>query len=303
MAVSEMISSDSRLWDSDTTCRRRRTGDRHRLAGWLRGIQIAGAHPTQMAEAARRSAGEGAEIIDINMGCPAKKICRVAAGSALLRDEPLVGRILDAVVNAVDVPVTLKIRTGWCPETRNAVPIARMAEASGIAAVAVHGRTRACAFRGHAEYDTIREVKEAVSIPVIANGDIANAEQAEAVLSRTGADAVMIGRAAQGNPWIFREIDNCIRHRVSPTPPSPAEVKEVLIEHLAELHHLYGPVQGVRVARKHLSWYCRNRPGGQTYWCRIRTVEDPSKQIALTTAYLDRLIDDPATSTLNAEAA
>jgi len=299
MAVSEMVTSDVRLRHTDKTRHRLILSDECRP----RSVQIAGADPTQMAEAARINVAQGAEIIDINMGCPAKKVCKVAAGSALMRDEKLVARILDAVVAAVTVPVTLKIRTGWDPANRNAVAIAKLAEQAGIQALAVHGRTRACAFTGHAEYETIRDVKRAVSIPVVANGDITCARDAEHVLALTGADAVMIGRAAQGNPWIFREIDNYIRRGLTIAPPTLTEIRDTLIEHLHSLHRFYDAFLGVRIARKHLSWYCKQRPGGSEFWHRINRVDKPQAQVQLTRNYFDGLIDLSGYPAVNAAAA
>ena len=299
LAVSEMITSDVRLWNTNKTRHRLALSDECRP----RSIQIAGADPSQMAEAARVNVAEGAEIIDINMGCPAKKVCKVAAGSALLKDESLVARILDAVVAAVDVPVTLKIRTGWNPDQRNAVRVARIAQGCGIEALAVHGRTRACAFNGPVEYQTIRDVKQAVSIPVIANGDITSAQKAADVLASTGADAVMVGRAAQGNPWIFRQIDNYIRRGLTIAPPTLTEVRDTLLEHLRNLHDLYGGYIGVRVARKHLSWYCKQRQGASEFWQQINQVETSGRQLSLTKAYFDELIDNSADSALIAVAA
>ncbi|MGK0169582.1 MAG: tRNA-dihydrouridine synthase B, partial [Gammaproteobacteria bacterium] len=286
MAVSEMLTADIRLWNTAKSRRRMAFAQET----YPRSVQIAGACPTQLARAAQANVDAGAEIIDINMGCPAKKVCKVAAGSALLKDERLVAQILEAVVHAVSVPVTLKIRTGWDTENRNAVTIARIAQESGIAALAVHGRTRACAFKGHAEYDTIRDVKRAVSIPVIANGDISSGGDAAHVLQTTGADGVMIGRAAQGNPWIFREIDNYIRRKTTIAPPPLTQVRDTLLEHLQELHDFYDEFIGVRIARKHLSWYCKHRPGAEQFWQRVNRVEDPVQQLSLTRAYFDELI-------------
>ena len=241
------------------------------------GAGLAVSEPAQLAEAARYNVGEGAEIIDINMGCPAKKVCRRDAGSALMRDEALVAAILEAVVAAVEVPVTLKMRTGYDASQRNAVRIARIAEAAGISALTVHGRTRADQYSGAAEYDTIAAVKAAVAIPVIANGDIVDAERAAQVLRHTGADALMIGRGAQGRPWIFAEI--AARLRGEPWhDPSPAEVGSWLLEHLDGLHALYGPQQGVRVARKHIQWYCRERPGAEAFWQQVRGIDEASAQ-------------------------
>ncbi len=282
LAVSEMIAASPSLADTRKSRLRRRHDDEPSP----RAVQIAGADPEQLARAARRNVDEGAEIVDINMGCPAKKVCRVAAGAALLADEPLVARILDAVVAAVSVPVTLKIRTGPDPGRRNAERIARLAESAGIAAVAVHGRTRACAFRGHAEYDTIRRVKRAVSIPVIANGDIDTPERAAHVLRLTGADAVMIGRAAQGNPWVFSQVAHFLAHGARMPDPTPLQVRDTLLEHLDGLYSLYGRSHGVRVARKHLGWYCRARPGGETFWRRISRVDCAREQRRLAARFL-----------------
>ncbi|TQV71730.1 tRNA dihydrouridine synthase DusB [Exilibacterium tricleocarpae] len=258
LVVSEMLTADTGLWHS------RKSNWRLRSDGEMqpRSIQIAGATPQMLAQAAQAVLQHGAQIIDINMGCPAKKVCNKAAGSALLRDEQLVAQILNAVVGAVDVPVTLKIRTGWSPEVRNATRIARIAEDAGIAALAVHGRTRACRFQGRAEYDTIAAVVDAVSIPVFANGDIATPVDARRVLDYTGAAAVMIGRAAQGRPWIFREIDTYLRTGSLPSPPPLGEVRDVLLDHLHQLHRFYGDYMGVRIARKHLGWYLKTLASG-----------------------------------------
>ncbi len=284
LAVSEMVAAAPRLRDT----RKSRLRRRHDGEPEPRSVQIAGADPQWLADAARANVDEGAQIIDINMGCPAKKVCRVAAGSALLADEALVGRILDTVVAAVTVPVTLKIRTGPAPQRRNALRIARIAEGAGIAALAVHGRTRACAFRGHAEYDTIRAVKDAVAIPVIANGDIATPAQAAQVLAATGADGVMIGRAAQGNPWIFREVTHYLTTGRRLAPPDARQVHETLLGHLDALHEFYGVNAGVRIARKHLGWYCRGRPGGEAFWQRVNRVEDARVQRRITAEFLSR---------------
>lgn len=221
-------------------------------------VQLLGTDPKQMAEAALYNVQRGAKIIDINMGCPAKKVCAVAAGSALLRDVGLVKRILDAVVGAVDVPVTLKIRTGWDVESRNAVEIAQIAQNAGIAALTVHGRTRACKFEGRAEYETIKQVKQAVSLPVIANGDIDSALKAEFVLNQTGADAIMVGRAAQGNPWIFKEIDAFLGTGIVLEKPTVSDICATLIDHLDKLYRFYGELVGVKMARKHIGWYFKN---------------------------------------------
>jgi tRNA-dihydrouridine synthase B len=233
--------------------------------------------------------GLGAQVIDINMGCPAKKVCNVLAGSALLRDEQLVGRILDAVVGAVEVPVTLKIRTGWDPRQRNAVRVARIAQSAGIRLLAVHGRTRACGFTGSAEYDTIAAVKDEVSIPVVANGDIDSPEKARAVLAKTGADALMIGRAAQGRPWIFREIHHFLRTGERLPPPETAEIGALLRAHLQELHALYGEECGVRVARKHVAWYTRHLRGSAQFRQRLNVLERDDEQIAAVDRYFEQL--------------
>jgi tRNA-dihydrouridine synthase B len=282
LAVSEMMSSAPLLRDTRTSRLRRCHDDEPQP----RSVQIAGADPDQLADTARLNVDEGAQIIDINMGCPAKKVCRVAAGSALLADEALVERILRTVVQAVAVPVTLKIRTGPAPDCRNAVRIARLAEDAGIAAITVHGRTRACAFKGPVEYHSIAAVKQAVSIPVIANGDIVDARQAARVLACTGADGVMIGRAAQGNPWIFREVVHYLRNGEILAPPSSHEVRSTLLEHLDALYEFYGERAGVRIARKHLGWYCRTRIGGESFWRRVNTIEAASEQRALTDEFL-----------------
>ena len=284
MAVSEMVSSNSLLWGSKKTLRR---AD-HRGEAEPKSVQIVGADPRQMAEAARFNVERGAQIIDINMGCPAKKICNTYAGSALLRDEPLVARILQAVVRAVEVPVTLKIRTGWNKEHRNGVTIARIAEDCGVQALAVHGRTRACAYRGEAEYDTIAEIKTRVDIPVIANGDIDGPEKARRVLDHTGADGLMIGRAAQGRPWIFREIDHFLKHGRRLAPPTVEEVRDTLIAHLHNLYHFYGEYTGVRVARKHLSWYSKGLAGGADFRNEVNRVGSAQEQLALARAFFDR---------------
>lgn len=261
MAVSEMVASNSLLWGSEKTRRRaNHDGEVDPIS-----VQIAGADPGMLAEAARYNVDEGAQIIDINMGCPAKKVCNVMAGSALLKDEPLVGRILDAVVGAVRVPVTLKIRTGWDARNKNALTVARIAESAGVQALAIHGRTRACGFSGDAEYDTIAAVKSVVGIPVIANGDIGTPEQVKSVLDYTGADAVMIGRAAQGRPWMFREISHYLETGEHLPAPEVAEIHRVLVAHLDDLYGFYGEERGVRVARKHISWYTRGLTGSAAF--------------------------------------
>ncbi|TLF52498.1 tRNA dihydrouridine synthase DusB [Halomonas urmiana] len=251
LVVGEMVTSDPTLWHT----RKSRLRMDHRGEPGPRSVQIAGGDAEMLAEAARLNAAMGAEIIDINMGCPAKKVCNKAAGSALLRDEALVAEIVQAVVAAVEVPVTLKIRTGWCAESNNGVRVARIAEDAGIQALAVHGRHRQQRYAGSAEYDTIAAIKAAVGIPVFANGDIDGPEKARRILDYTGADAVMVGRGAQGNPWIFREIDHYLRHGEPLTPPQDEERAAVLRDHLGALHGFYGDHMGVRIARKHLGWY------------------------------------------------
>ena len=288
LTVSEMVTSDPRLRATRKTLQR----IDHSGEPAPRSVQIAGADPAQLADAARFNVARGADIIDINMGCPAKKVCSVAAGSALLSDEPLVARILERVAAAVEVPVTLKIRTGPAPDRRNAVRIARIAESAGIAAVAVHGRTRKCAFRGIAEYDSIRAVKRAVSIPIIANGDITSPEQARRVLSYTGADAVMIGRAAQGNPWLPGAVAAYLRSGMNVPLPGMQERGDVLLGHLHALHSFYGEAVGVRVARKHLSWYCRAYPHGERFWRSVNRVECAKRQLDLTRDFFHRLLDE-----------
>ena len=257
LAVSEMVTSNSLLYGSAKTKRRaNHDGEVQPVS-----VQIAGADPAMMAQAARHNVDQGAQIIDINMGCPAKKVCNVMAGSALLQNEPLVERILDAVVRAADVPVTLKIRTGWDKSNRNALAILKIAERAGIRALAIHGRTRACGYTGNAEYETIAAVKAEARIPIIANGDITSPEKAKRVFDATGADAVMIGRAAQGRPWIFREIEHFLATGEKLPPPRVEEIHQVLRGHLAELYAFYGTETGVRVARKHISWYTKGLAG------------------------------------------
>lgn len=277
MAASEMVSSNSLLWGSEKTLRRAdHTGEDE-----PRAVQIAGADPQMMAQAARINVDRGAQIIDINMGCPAKKVCNVMAGSALLQHESLVARILDAVVTSVRVPVTLKIRTGWDRSHKNGVAIARLAETLGVQAIAVHGRTRADLFQGEAEYDTIAAIKAAVRIPVIANGDIDTPEKAREVLNRTGADGLMIGRAAQGNPWIFREIAHFLAGGTRLAPAPLTEVTETLLAHLDNLYRFYGDTTGVRVARKHISWYSKGLVGGAVFRNRVNRAETVAEQLAM----------------------
>ncbi len=287
MAVSEMVASNSLLWGSEKTRRRaNHEGEVDPIS-----VQIAGADPAMMAQAARYNVDQGAQIIDINMGCPAKKVCNVMAGSALLKDEPLVSRILDAVVKAVEVPVTLKIRTGWDSNNRNALAVARIAEQSGIRALAIHGRTRACGYSGVAEYDTIAAVKAAIRIPVIANGDITTPERVRHVLAHTGADAVMIGRAAQGRPWMFREINHYLATGEHLPPPEVTEIHTVLRQHLHELYAFYGEHTGVRVARKHISWYTKGLAGSAAFRHAMNQLQTCAEQIAAVDAFFAELAD------------
>ncbi len=283
LVVSEMVTSDTRLWKS------RKSAYRLNHAGEVepRSIQIAGGDPEMMAEAAIMNVQRGAQIIDINMGCPAKKVCNKAAGSALLKDEPLVRNILSAVTAAVDVPVTLKIRTGWDSSNKNALSIARIAEDAGIQALAVHGRTRSCGYKGEAEYDTIASINEAISIPVFANGDITSPEKAQQVLNHTGCSAVMIGRAAQGKPWLFREIDHYLRTGTILPPPQLEEIREILLAHLHELHSFYGDYLGVRIARKHVGWYLQDKPDGKSFRKTFNIIETAAEQATSIEKYFD----------------
>ena len=285
LAVSEMVSSKPELRETrKTRLRTEHAGEAEPIA-----VQIAGADPGQLAQAARYNVERGAQIIDINMGCPAKKVCNVMAGSALLENEPLVARILEAVVGAVDVPVTLKIRTGPDRARRNALRVAHIAESCGIRLLSIHGRSRACGFSGDAEYATIAEVKSAVRIPVIANGDIFSPEQARAVLDLTAADGLMIGRAAQGRPWLFREIEHYLATGRRLPAPRVAEIRTVLLEHLRELHQFYGAEHGVRIARKHIGWYVRSLDGGEDFRQRFNALHQAGQQIAAVEAYFDWL--------------
>ncbi|KWC59918.1 tRNA dihydrouridine synthase DusB [Burkholderia ubonensis] len=287
-AVSEMVASNAQLWKSAKTMRRaNHEGEVEPIA-----VQIAGADPAMMAEAARYNVDNGAQIIDINMGCPAKKVCNVAAGSALLQNEPLVKQIVEAVVGAVGtgpgaVPVTLKIRTGWDREHKNAITIARLAEAAGISMLTVHGRTRADLYRGEAEYETIAAVKAAVGIPVVANGDITSPQKAKAVLDATGADALMIGRAAQGRPWLFREIDHFLQTGELLPPPLIDEIQQVMNEHLEDHYAFYGEFTGVRTARKHIGWYTRGLSGANGFRHRMNTLDSTREQLAAVNAFFE----------------
>ena len=281
LAVSEMVTADTRLWDSRKS--RARLDHAGETAPCV--VQIAGADPAMLANAARINADRGAAIIDINMGCPAKKVCNVMAGSALLRDETLVGRIIDAVVNSVPVPVTLKIRTGWDATHRNALQVARMAEDGGIQMLTVHGRTRACGFSGPVEHNTVAEIKSRINIPVIANGDICDAQQAERIMQDTGVDGIMIGRAAQGNPWIFREIHHYLETGEQLPLPTPEETRNILSEHLSGLYDLYGEYTGVRVARKHLGWYCKKQKNARDFKNKFNLLEKADQQLELVDRY------------------
>ena len=284
MAVSEMVASNSLLWGSEKTRRRaNHEGEPDPIS-----VQIAGADPKMMAEAASYNVGEGAQIIDINMGCPAKKICNVMAGSALLKDEPLVGRILESVVRAVDVPVTLKFRTGWDQHNKNALTVARIAEQSGIQLLSIHGRTRACGYTGHAEYDTIAAVKRATRLTVIANGDINSPQKAKYVLDYTGADGIMIGRAAQGRPWIFREIDHYLKTGVQLPPPLVTEIHQVLIAHLYDLYAFYGADTGVKIARKHISWYTKGLAGSASFRHAMNQLPSIEEQLAAVNRFFEQ---------------
>jgi tRNA-dihydrouridine synthase B len=302
-AVSEMAASNPRVWASEKTARRiNHDGEMEPKA-----VQIAGADPQLLAEAARFNVARGAQIIDINMGCPVKKVCNNWCGSALLRDEPLVAALVQAVVKAVDVPVTLKFRTGWDRQHKNALTIARIAEEAGIAMLTLHGRTRADGYKGEAEYDTIAAVKAQAKIPVVANGDIDSPQKAKYVLQRTGADAVMIGRAAQGRPWIFREIDHYLRTGALLPSPLISEVRQLMHQHLREHYAFYGDYLGVRTARKHIGWYVRDLAGGEAFRQQMNRIEDCVTQLAAVDgffesqlAYGDRLQYAPAAHLLAA---
>lgn len=275
MAVSEMVSSNPALKGNKRTLLKADHSDEVE-PHW---VQILGSNPDWMADAARYNVDRGAHIIDINMGCPAKKVCGTAAGSALLKDEILVGRILEAVVNAVSQPVTLKIRTGWDPQNRNAETIAKIAESSGIQALTVHGRTRACGFKGDAEYDTVRQIKSVVNIPVIANGDITSPNKAKWVLEHTGANAIMVGRAALGSPWVFRNMAHYLDHGQYRAIPDSAEVQSVIHRHVQQIHQFYGSVTGVRIARKHIGWYLQQMSVKQEEIRQIYQAQTPEQQI------------------------
>jgi tRNA-dihydrouridine synthase B len=287
-AVSEMVAANPRLWGTDKS--RRRTDHAGEVAPIA--VQIAGADPALMADAARYNVDRGAQIIDINMGCPAKKVCNAAAGSALLANESLVAAILAAVVRAAGVPVTLKIRTGPAPHARNALSIARLAEDAGIAALAVHGRSRACMFVGAVEFDTVRAVKRAVRMPVFANGDIATPERAREVILDTGADGLMIGRAAQGRPWIFREIAQYLATGRRAAPPTVDETRAVILEHLDDHYTFYGDELGVRIARKHLHWYTARLPGAEAFRQQVNEADSVARQRQAVDRFFERLAQE-----------
>ena len=292
LAVSEMTISDPRFWNTRKSLQRMdHAGEPDPVS-----VQIAGTEPRQLAEAARYNVDHGAQIIDINMGCPAKKVCNAWAGSALMRDEALVGRILEAVVAAVPVPVTLKIRTGWDAANRNAPAIARIAEAAGIQALTVHGRTRDQHYTGQAEYATIAAIKAGLRIPVIANGDIDSPQRAAQVLAETGADAVMVGRAAQGRPWIFRAIGHYLATGEELPEPGLEEVRAILLGHLQALHAFYGEEQGVRIARKHLGWYAKDRAENAAFRAVVNRAQTAEEQLRLTAGYFDALVAGEALS-------
>ena len=284
MTTSEMTTADTSLWQTPKS--------RHRLDLDLDAepvaVQIAGSEPDQLALAARACVERGAQIVDINMGCPAKKVCKKLAGSALMKDEALVARILDAVVAAVAVPVTLKMRTGWDPEHRNGPQIARIAEDCGIQSLAIHGRTRACRYQGEAEYETIARIKQSVSMPIIANGDLTSAEKSLEVLRLTNADGLMIGRGAQGRPWIFRELISYLENGVQKVPLAKNELRAIMLGHLGDLHRFYGEKRGVRVARKHLTWYCDKLANADEFRYQAVRVNSASEQLRLTKEYFDR---------------
>ena len=288
MAVSEMVGSNSLIQGSAKTLRRAN----HEGEAYPRSVQIVGACPKMMGEAAKISEDLGAHIIDINMGCPAKKVCNTLSGSALLKNEPLVQNILEAVVKAVQIPVTLKIRTGWDLANKNGVTVARIAENTGIQALSVHGRTRACYFKGPVEYDTIKLIKQSVKIPIIANGDIDSPEKALAVLNYTQADAVMIGRAAQGRPWIFREIDHFLKLGKKLAPPSTLEIRNILLEHVKTLYEFYGEYKGALIARKHVSWYSKGQPGGARFRENFNRLDGAVAQLKTAHAFFDQLIEE-----------
>ena len=285
LAVSEMMSSNPKVWNTDKSQRRMIHSDE---AG-IRSVQIAGSDPDELAHAAKINADSGAQIIDINMGCPAKKVNKKLAGSALMKSPTLVEQIVKSVVDAVDIPVTLKIRTGWCEDSRNGIEIAKIAEHNGIQSLAVHGRTRNDFYKGEAEYDTIKAIKKAISIPVVANGDITTVEKAAYVLNYTGADAIMVGRGAQGRPWFFREINHFLETGQHLAAPSMEEVRSIIIGHVKELHRFYGDFTGVRFARKHVSWYMQTLDQDKTFRSIFNGLETCEEQLEALTMYFDNL--------------
>lgn len=285
LAVSEMVSANPKVWNTEKSKLRMV----HSAEAGIRSVQIAGSDPEEMAFAAQVNVESGAQIIDINMGCPAKKVNKKLAGSALLKEPSQVEQIVKSVVNAVDVPVTLKIRTGWCENTRNGIEIAKIAEHNGIQSLAVHGRTRCDFYKGNAEYQTIKAIKQEISIPVVANGDITSAQKAKEVLDITGADAVMVGRGAQGRPWIFREINHFLKTGQLMDPPSLDEVRSILIEHVKELHQFYGDFMGLRIARKHVSWYMQTHEQGKAFRSSFNALESTSEQLESLNVYFDNL--------------
>ncbi|SET84921.1 tRNA-U20-dihydrouridine synthase [Thalassotalea agarivorans] len=287
LAVSEMLSANPKVWNTDKS----RLRMVHSSEAGVRSVQIAGSDPAELAHAAQFNAENGAQIIDINMGCPAKKVNKKLAGSALLKEPSLVEAIVKSVVDAVDIPVTLKIRTGWCENTRNGVEIAQIAERNGIQSLAVHGRTRSDFYKGNAEYDTIKAIKQSISIPVVANGDIDSAHKAEQVLDYTGADAVMIGRAAQGRPWIFREINHYLSTGHLMDSPSLMEQRDILLSHVRELHSFYGDFMGVRIARKHVSWYLQVHDEEKAFRSKFNALESCEEQLSALKLYFDNLIN------------
>lgn len=286
LAVSEMVGANSLLHGSEKTKRRANHEGETRPCS----VQIVGANPDMMAQAAHYNEDMGAEIIDINMGCPAKKVCNTLSGSALLRDEPLVSKILEAVVKAVKIPVTLKIRTGWDTDHRNGVRIAKMAQDCGIQALAVHGRTRACMFKGEAEYETIAAIKQAVDIPIIANGDITTPEKAKYVLEQTGADAIMVGRGAQGKPWIFNEILHYLRYNTHLAAPSISTIHDLMINHMKNVYAFYGEAKGVLIARKHISWYSKGQRHGAAFRQAFNQLTQAQEQLEATQAFFEHLM-------------
>jgi tRNA-dihydrouridine synthase B len=295
LVVSEMLSSNPKVWNTDKSKQRMD----HSGESGIRSVQIAGADPQLMAQAAQFNVKNGAQIIDINMGCPAKKVNKKMAGSALLQDPLLVEDIVKAVVKAVDVPVTLKIRTGWNTDNRNGVTIAKIAEDNGIQSLAVHGRTRACMYKGDAEFDTIRAIKQAVSIPVVANGDITCVNKAKQVLKYTQADALMIGRGAQGNPWIFREINHYLQYGEMLPAPELVEIRAVLLEHVGNVHQFYGELKGARLARKHVGWYLADHDMDRQFRTKFNVIEDAQQQLDSLNQYFDKMVSDKASGLIS----